>query len=325
MCAVELRRGGLRLSGTALWLDATQKSELAFVSHAHADHIARHERVIATSATLRFMSHRLGEIPAALPVPYNRPFALGALRIELLPAGHMLGSAQIRVTREDGRTVAYTGDLNLAPSLTAEAAQVVECDTLVIEATFGHPRYRFPPKHQVLSELESWLKERLARGDTPVLLGYALGKSQEVIAFLVRLGFEVVAHSSICEMASIYSELGVSLSPVRRFSGTVRPGEVLVFPPHLCRSPSLGRIWPRSVAVLTGWATDPASVRWYRTDAAFPLSDHCDFDSLVQYAERTGAREIITHGGFAEQLAASLRERGRDARAVGRPLQLKLL
>jgi len=141
----------------------------------------------------------------------------------------------------------------------------------------------------------------------------------------VRLGFEVVAHSSICEMASIYSELGVSLSPVRRFSGTVRPGEVLVFPPHLCRSPSLGRIWPRSVAVLTGWATDPASVRWYRTDAAFPLSDHCDFDSLVQYAERTGAREIITHGGFAEQLAASLRERGRDARAVGRPLQLKLL
>src|SRR5215475_5602991 len=141
MCAVELRRGGLRLSGTALWLDATQKSELAFVSHAHADHIARHERVIATSATLRFMTHRLGEISAALPVPYN-------------------------------------GDLNLAPSLTAEAAQVVRCDILVTEATFGHPRYRFPPKEQVLAKLENWLKERLARGDTPVLLGYALGKSQ---------------------------------------------------------------------------------------------------------------------------------------------------
>src|SRR5262249_60499016 len=120
MCAVELRRGGLRLSGTALWLDATQKSELAFVSHAHADHIARHERVIATSATLRFMTHRLGEISAALPVPYNRPFALGALQIELLPAGHMLGSAKIHVSREDGRTEAYTGDLSIERALAAQ-------------------------------------------------------------------------------------------------------------------------------------------------------------------------------------------------------------
>src|SRR5262249_60314242 len=100
MCAVELRRGGLRLSGTALWLDATQKSELAFVSHAHADHIARHERVIATSATLRFMTHRLGEISAALPVPYNPPFALGALPIELLPAGPLVGAASLPVTPE---------------------------------------------------------------------------------------------------------------------------------------------------------------------------------------------------------------------------------
>src|SRR5216683_2447634 len=287
MCAVELRRGGLRLSGTALWLDATQKSELSFVSHAHSDHIARHERVIATSATLRLMSHRLGQIPAGLPVPYNRPFALGALQIELLPAGHMLGSAQIRVTRDDGRRIAYTGDLNLAPSLTAEAAQVVECHT-------------------------------------PVLLGYALGKSQEVIAFLERRGFEVAAHPSICDLASIYSEFGVALSPLRRFNGTVRSGEVLVFPPHLSRSASISRIWPRSVAVLSGWATDAAAIRWYRSDAAFPLSDHADFDSLVDYARRTGAKEVITHGGFAEQLASSLRERGSVARAVGRPLQLRL-
>jgi putative mRNA 3-end processing factor len=325
MCAVELRRGGLRLSGTALWLDATQKSELSFVSHAHADHIARHERVIATSATLRFMTHRLGEIPAGLPVPYNRPFALGPLQIELLPAGHMLGSAQIRVTRPDGRRIAYTGDLNLAPSFTAEAAQVVECDTLILEATFGHPRFRFPPKDQVLSRLEGWLRERLNQGYTPVLLGYALGKSQEVIAFLEKRGFEVAAHPSICELASIYSEFGIALSPPRRFNGTVRSGEVLVLPPHLSRSASLGRIWPRSVAVLTGWATDAAAIRWYRSDAAFPLSDHADFQSLVDYALRSRAKEIITHGGFAEQLASSLREQGSDARAAGRPLQLRLL
>src|SRR5262245_22523913 len=143
MCAVELRRAGLHLTGTALWLDARRKSELSFVSHAHADHIARHERVIATQATLRLMAHRLGKLPAALPAPYNRPFELGSLFIELLPAGHILGSAQLRVTRSDGHRVLYTGDINFQPSLTAEPAQLAECDTLVLESTFGHPRYHF--------------------------------------------------------------------------------------------------------------------------------------------------------------------------------------
>ncbi|HTS80272.1 MAG TPA: MBL fold metallo-hydrolase, partial [Myxococcaceae bacterium] len=128
---VELRRGGLHLSGTALWLDAHRKAPLAFVSHAHSDHIARHERVIATRATLRLMAHRLGSLPSCLPVPYNRPFELGALCLELLPAGHILGSAQLRVIRSDGKRVTYTGDLNLESSQTAESAQVAECDTLV--------------------------------------------------------------------------------------------------------------------------------------------------------------------------------------------------
>src|SRR5687767_5453138 len=129
---VELSRGGLHLRGTPLWLDARKRTELSFVSHAHSDHIARHHRVIATAPTLRMMTHRLGQLPAALPVPYGRPFELGGLYVELLPAGHMLGSAQIRVILPDGSRVVYTGDLNLAPSLTAEAAEVAECDALVI-------------------------------------------------------------------------------------------------------------------------------------------------------------------------------------------------
>src|SRR5579872_4127027 len=126
--SVELRRGGLHLSGTPLWFDARRKSELSFVSHAHSDHIARHERVIATAPTLRLMAHRLGEVKGGLPVPYHRPFELGPLVIELLPAGHVLGSAQIRVTLADGTRVVYTGDFTLSPSLTAEPARIAECD-----------------------------------------------------------------------------------------------------------------------------------------------------------------------------------------------------
>lgn len=320
--AVELRKGGLHLTGTALWLDAPRKAELSFVSHAHSDHIARHERVIATGATVRLMTHRLGELPAALPAPYNRPFELGPLHLELLPAGHILGSAQLRVTRADGRRVVYTGDLNPRPSLTAEPAQLAECDTLVLEATFGRPRYVFPPREEVLAHLERWVRETLDRGVTPIVLGYPLGKSQEAIKFLGDRGLAVCAHPGTFEISEIYRSLGVELR-VRRFDGTIRQGEVGVFPPF-GRSAALKRISPRATAVLTGWALDPWAVRRYGADVAFPLSDHADFPALIEYAKRSGAEEVITHHGFARELAAALRKEGIFARAVGQPTQMDL-
>jgi len=322
--AVELRRGGLHLSGTVLALDARRKGELSFVSHAHADHIARHDRVIATAPTLRLMAHRLGALQGPLSAPYNRPFALGPLTLELLPAGHILGSAQLRVTRPDGRRIVYTGDLNLTPALTAEPAQVASCDTLVIESTFGHPRYAFPERGQVLEAVETWVRRTLERGATPVVLGYALGKAQEVICALARRGHAVVAHSSICDIAELYREFGVEVGPVRRFDNTYLPGEVAVFPPHAWRFQRLNRPWPRETAVLTGWAMDGGTARRYGADIAFPVSDHADCAALVQYARATGASEVVTHHGFARELAQALSAVGLDARVLGKPQQLSL-
>jgi putative mRNA 3-end processing factor len=322
--AVELRRGGLHLSGTVLALDAHRKGELSFVSHAHADHIARHDRVIATAPTLRLMAHRLGALAGPLSVPYNRPFALGPLTLELLPAGHILGSAQLRVTRPDGRRIVYTGDLNLVPALTAEPAQVALCDTLVIESTFGHPRYVFPDRGEVLQAVEAWVRAALERGATPVLLGYALGKAQEVITSLTRRGYAVVAHASICDISNLYREFGVEVGPVRRFDNTWKPGEVGVFPPHAWRFQRLSRPWPRETAVLTGWAVDGGAARRYGADVAFPVSDHADCAALVRYARATGATEVVTHHGFARELADALSAVGLDARVLGKPKQLSL-
>lgn len=322
--SVELRNTGLHLTGTPLALDAMRKTPLSFVSHGHSDHIARHERTIATAATLRFMTHRLGRVKDPVPVSYNQPFELGPLSLELLSAGHILGSAQLRVVRGDGRRIVYTGDLNVTPSLTAEPVQVAECDTLVIEATFGHPRYRFPPKDEVLGAVETWVRQQLERGVVPVLLGYPLGKSQEAMKYLSGRGFPLVAHTSIYEVTRLYGELGVAIEPVRCFEGTVNPGEVLFFPPHQARSGALAPLWPRATAVLTGWALDPGAAYRYGAQVAFPLSDHADCPSLVNYVKATGAREVITHHGFAEELARLLREDGIDARTLGKPQQLVL-
>lgn len=325
MCAVELRKNGLHLTGTALWLDARRKSELSFVSHAHGDHIARHERTIATGATLRMMTHRLGKLAAALPVSYRRPFELGPLVLELLPAGHMLGSAQLRVTRADGKRIVYTGDLNLASSLTAEKADVAECDTLIIESTFGHPRYRFPPRAEVLGAVETWARQCLGRGISPILIGYPFGKSQEAMKYLAGRGFGLAAHASVYEVSKLYGELGVEIENLRRFDGTLREGEIGIFSPTVARGTAVTRIQPRQVAVLTGWALDgPGAARRYGADLAFPLSDHADCAMLIQYAKATGANEVLTHHGFAEELAQALTAEGLDARPVGTAKQLEL-
>ncbi|MFZ5468731.1 MAG: MBL fold metallo-hydrolase [Myxococcota bacterium] len=319
---VELRKGGLHLSGTALSLDATRKVPLSFVSHAHSDHIARHERVIATRPTVELMTHRLGQLPAALPAPYRRPFEIGPLLLELFPAGHILGSAQLRITRADGHRVVYTGDLNMESSLTAEAAEVVEGDTLILESTFGHPKFVFPPREQVFADVEAWVLKKLEEKVAPILLGYPLGKSQEIIKYLGDRGFSLRAHPNIFAVSQLYRSLGVELK-VRRFDGELGEGEVGVFPPF-GRSQAVKRLWPRATAVLTGWALEPWAASRYGADVAFPLSDHADFPSLVRYAKATGAEEVITHHGFATELAEELRREGVFARPVGKPVQMEM-
>ncbi len=318
----EPRKGGLPGTGTPLWLDARRKSELSFVSHAHSDHIARHERVIATAATLRIMEHRLGPLASKLPVPYHRPFKLGDLDVELLPAGHVLGSAQIRVTRADGHRVVYTGDIGFEPSATAEPAAVAECDTLVLESTFGLPRFRFPPKLRVIDEIDAWARKALSRGVRPILYAYSLGKGQEIIHHLAARGLPIIAHPSIHDISQLYTELGVTMN-VRRFDGEFLDGEVGVFPPF-GRSAALKNTHPKTTAVLTGWAVETWAARRYGADIAFPLSDHADFPALLQCARQSKAREIITHHGFARELAEGLRAEGLFARAVTQAVQMEL-
>lgn len=319
---VELRRGGLHLTGSPLSFDARRKAELSFVSHAHSDHIARHERVIATRATLRLMEHRLGPLASPLSVPYHRPFELGRLNVELLPAGHVLGSAQIRVTREDGHRIVYTGDISLETSMTAEPTQIAECDTLVLESTFGHPRFRFPAREVVFSEVATWARRHLRRGVRPILYAYSLGKGQEAIKQLTSRGLKLCAHRSIYDIAVLYTELGMPIE-VRRFDGTFEDDEIGIFPPF-GRSQAMKKVMPRATAVLTGWAVDPWAARRYAADVAFPISDHADFAALVKIARGSRAREVITHHGFSKELATELNKVGLFARAVTEAVQLEL-
>jgi putative mRNA 3-end processing factor len=325
---IEMHAGELRVAGSSLHLDARRRVPCAFVSHAHGDHIGRHDRTIATEATLALMRHRLGEPKRrkteALPAGYRAPFGLGELTLELFAAGHVLGSAQLRVTR-GGVSVGYTGDLCTEPTHAAEAAEVMPCDVLVLESTFGHPRYVFPPKGEVLASIRRFVDDALADGDTPVLLGYALGKAQEILKYLSDAGYRCAAHPVAHAVNRVYEAHGVPLPNVRALPPEgPAPGEVVVTPPHLAGSPAMRGVRRRRTAILTGWAVDGG--RFFRgADAAFPLSDHADFPSLVRYAKATGAARVFTVHGHADALAAALRKEGLRAEPLREQSQLELL
>ncbi|MFL5271503.1 MAG: MBL fold metallo-hydrolase [Anaeromyxobacteraceae bacterium] len=323
---IELRNGQLKVAQSGLFLDAHRRSPCAFVSHAHGDHIARHDRTIATGATVALMRHRLGPKVKgeALPVGYRKPFGLADLTLELFPAGHVLGSAQLRATR-DGVALGYTGDLCLEPTLTAERAEVMECDVLVLESTFGLPRYVFPPKDEVLAAIRRFVDEAIGDGATPVLLAYALGKAQEILKYLGEAGYPCRAHPVVHAVNRVYEANGVALPNVEVLppEGPL-PGEVVVAPPHLARTSPILRIANRRTAVLTGWAIDGR--RGFRgVDAAFPLSDHADFPSLVRYAKASGATRVLTVHGYARELAAALRREGIRSEPLVEREQLELL
>ncbi|MBI4497174.1 MAG: MBL fold metallo-hydrolase [Chloroflexi bacterium] len=296
-----------------LWMDATRVKDFALISHGHRDHTARHRRALATPETARILRAQ-ERVRNIIELPYATPWEGDGYRLTLYPAGHCLGSAQILLELEDtGERVLYTGDFKLRANATTVPAPVVPCDVLIIDATYGHPRYTFPPDEEVIERLSALLQATLNDGAVPVVLAYALGKSQEALKLLLQRGFTVSVHPDIYRMALLYREAGVDFGGAFScYTGQDLHGQVLLAPPHWRTSPEITRIPRRRSFLLSGWAIDPHTRFRYRVDDALPFSDHADFPSLVRYAEEAAPERIYTVFGFPN-LSAHLRDLGFDA------------
>lgn len=313
-----------------LWLDSTQTRDFAFVSHAHSDHTGRHRRVLLSAATRALYEHRLGRPRRERQthaLQFHQPLALGDQEIALLPAGHVLGSAQLALRRADGRRLVYTGDLKLAARPTAETADVPRCDFLVIESTFGQPRWRFPDLATVTAELRRLIDGALAQERPPVALAYTLGKAQEATQLLGAAGYRVLAHPAIAAINRLYEAQGVALGawePLPLRGGNVGEeapppadarGAVYLLPPPYRRGAPLPYLPAGArpfTILLTGWAVDPRTRYRYGVDAAVPLSDHADWPELLDYVARAQPSIVYTVHGFPD-FAAHLRTQGVEA------------
>jgi Cft2 family RNA processing exonuclease len=315
---------GVHLPAHGLALDPHGPRPFAFVSHAHSDHIARHAEVILTGATAQLMRARLGGDRTEHALAFGESRAFADFAITLLPAGHILGSAQAFVESDAG-SLLYTGDFKLRPGLSVEATEWRRADTLVMETTFGLPKYRMPPTADVIAAMIAFCRAALEDGAVPVLLGYSLGKAQEIICALLAAGMTPMLHETVFKMTELCRSLrqGFPEGYVRFSPGDVA-GKVLVCPPSANRSDFLARIPNRRTAVLTGWALDPGARFRYGCDAAFPLTDHADYPDLLRYVDLVQPRRVFTLHGFAAPFAADLRARGIEAWALTEDDQLEL-
>lgn len=314
---------GVYLPQQDFWLDPWDAKHFAFVSHAHSDHIAPHREVIVSERTARLMRARLPGLRIEHAMPFGERRSIRSVDVMLIPAGHIFGSAQCLVFAGE-QTLLYTGDFKLRPGRSSEQAEWRHADTLVMETTFGVPRYRFPPTKEVIDRIVAFCSETIESGEVPVLLGYSLGKAQEILCALEGAGLTPMLHGSVYQMTRVYEQLGQSFCKYVRYNRNDVAGKVLICPPSANRSPMLEKIPRKRVALISGWAVDSQAVYRYQVDAAFPLSDHADYDDLLRYVELVQPRRVLTLHGFAAAFASDLRARGLEAWALTEENQMEL-
>ena len=314
---------GVYLPNENIWLDPWDAKAFAFVSHAHSDHIAPHDEIIVSERTSRLMQARLPGERREHVLPFGRPTAVRGLEITLLPAGHIFGSAQFFLQTAAG-SLLYTGDFKLRPGRSAEKTEWQQADTLIMETTYGLPRYRLPPTELVVQQIVAFCREALEEGATPVLLGYSLGKAQEILCSLAEANLQPMLHGSVYRMTKIYEQFGQNFCQYERYDPNAVAGKVLICPPSANRSRMIQGLTSKRVAMISGWAVEPNAIYRYQVDAAFPLSDHADYDDLLRYVELVQPKRVLTLHGFAAQFARDLRDRGIEAWALGAANQMEL-
>lgn len=261
---------------------------------------------------------RLPEGSPLTSMAYRRPFRLGDVEISLHPAGHILGSSQVRVAHS-GQVWVVSGDYKRQADPTCEAFEPVACDVFISEATFALPAYRWPSPELVVREIYDWWQVNRSRGMASVLFAYALGKAQRVLAELMAYTHEsVFVHGAVATLTDAYRAAGVAMLATIPVAGDARDyaGALIVAPPSAAGSPWMRRFGDCSTGFCSGWMRVRGDQRRRGYDRGFVLSDHADWPALLRTCRESGARRILLTHGHSDSLGRYLHELGIEAAAL---------
>lgn len=296
---------GLYLPGIDTWIDPARSVGRAIITHGHADHArAGHAHVLATAETLAIMHQRFGPqatgVSGGQALAYGERLALGdGISLMLLPAGHVLGSAQVVLERGSTRII-VSGDYKRRPDPTCALFEPLQCDIFITEATFGLPVFRHPDTGQEVAKL---LAALVANPDRCVAVGaYALGKAQRVIAELRRAGHDapIYLHGAMVALCALYEAQGVALGdlrPVGTLKGDVLKGAIIIAPPSALRDVWSRRLPDPVIAMASGWMRVRQRAVQSGIELPLVISDHADWDELTATITELNPAEVwVTHG-----------------------------
>ena len=247
---------------------------------------------------------------------YGESICLGSVKLSLHPAGHIIGSAQVRIEAENEIWV-VTGDYKRQADPTCEAFEVVPCDTLITEATFGLPIYRWDPTEHVVSEIYTWWMEQRAKARNALLACYALGKAQRILAELAHITEEpVYVHGATEPLVSLYRDAGVQMVPTLKALDKKITGALVLAPPSAFQSPWAKRFGDASYGFASGWMRLRGARRNRGYDRGFDISDHADWPGLLQTIRESRASRVLVTHGYTQELARYLAEDGIRAEAL---------
>ncbi len=314
---LETTESGLYCAAGDFFVDPWRRVDRAVVTHAHADH-ARPGcgRYLCAAPGKPVLRTRMGGNATIDTLRYGETTSINGVSVSLHPAGHVLGSSQVRIGHR-GEVWVVTGDYKLEHDPTCATFEPVRCDVFVTESTFGLPVYRWPNPTTVAAEINAWWRVNRDAGRTSVVLAYALGKAQRIAAIIDPSIGPIVAHGAVMKLVEAYRASGVRLPSIDRVPPRARRvggGRALVIaPPSVLGTPWLKMFGATSLAVASGWMTVRGVRRRRGVEQGFVVSDHADFPGLLTAIEASRASRILVTHGFSDVLSRFLRERGLDA------------
>ena len=313
------RPEGLYCPPGDFYIDPWRPVGRAVITHAHADHARTgHDHYLAAAPAEGVLRARLGANIALQSVQYGQAVTHNGVTVSLYPAGHVLGSAQVRLAH-GGQTWVASGDYKVAPDATCTPFEPVRCDVFITESTFGLPIYRWRPDAEVFAEINAWWAANAAVGRASVLMCYSFGKAQRILSGVDARIAPIIVHSAIQTLNTAYRDAGVNLPETRLVSEVTDPTDfkraLVLCPPSAAVGPWIKRFGDFSDAFASGWMQLRGARRRGSYDKGFVLSDHADWPGLMGAIGATGAsRVIVTHGSIPV-LVRYLSSQGLEAEA----------
>lgn len=302
-----------------VYIDPWKPVNKALITHGHADHSRwGNKHYLATKSAAPVIRQRLGKI-SLQEVAFNETISINGVQFSFHPAGHIVGSAQIRVSYK-GEVWVASGDYKLEDDGISEPFESVRCHTFITESTFGLPIYKWKPQHETFADINAWWRQNQREGKVTILTGYALGKAQRIIQHLDDSIGKIYTHGAIENVNEIMREQGVDLKPTTRVTNEINKkdfiGNIVVATPSAIGSPWMKKFNPYSVGIASGWMALRGARRRRAVDRGFILSDHGDWSELNQAIDASGAERVFVTHGYSHIFSKYLREKGLQSHAV---------